>query len=112
MVFQRYIKSIRGLAGFQPKLARRAPDIVTNLSYVAAGYGISVVSQDMKRCGLPNVVFKDIAWDCKVEANVDFLYRSAETSPVVKQFISAMRRHSLEEQDRRRPRIAALKKTA
>ncbi len=111
LVFRRHVESISGMAGFQPKIAKRAPDIMTNLSYVAAGYGISIVSDDMKRCDLPNVVFKELAGP-KVYGNIDFVYRTAETSPVVRLLINTMRRHALDEHDRHRPRTTSLKKTA
>ena len=109
LVFQRHVESIPEMAGFQPKVVKRAADIVTILGYVAAGYGIAVVSEDMNRCAFTNVVFKQMTLESKVEGNIAFIYRTAESSPVVRAFIDAMRPHSLKEQDRHPLRVTPLK---
>jgi DNA-binding transcriptional LysR family regulator len=94
-VFDRHVEILARLGGFTPRIIKRAQDLVTVLTYVAAGFGIAGVSREMTRCGVPNVVFKDIASQDAPDLVFDCIYRASETAPACRLFIDAMRSHAL-----------------
>jgi DNA-binding transcriptional LysR family regulator len=95
LAFRRHVEAIAGLGGFVPKVGKRADDLTTVLTYVSAGYGIAVMSEDMKNCHDPNIVFKRLASPNVPEVAYSFLFRNAETAPACRVFIEAMRAQAL-----------------
>lgn len=91
LAFRRHVEAIAGLGGFVPKVGKRADDLTTVLTYVSAGYGIAVISEDMENCHDPNVVFKRLASPNVPEVTYSFLFRTGETAPACRVFIEAMR---------------------
>jgi hypothetical protein len=96
MAFTRHVEVLARLGGFTPKLSKRAEDLTSVLIYVACGYGIAVVSEEMSNCQVPNVVYKRIAGKIQPEIVIDFMHREKETAPACKALIEAMRPHALE----------------
>jgi DNA-binding transcriptional LysR family regulator len=95
LAFTQNIESIATLGGFIPKISKRAEELTTMLTYVSAGYGIAVISQDMITCQLPNVTFKTIDATIVPEVVYAFMHRSNETAPASKALIDAMRTYAL-----------------
>jgi DNA-binding transcriptional LysR family regulator len=95
LAFQQHVESIAALGNFVPNIAKRAEDLTTVLTYVAAGYGIAAISKELIKCRVPNVTFKKIASNFAPEVVYSFMYRVNETAPATKAFIEAMRAHSL-----------------
>jgi DNA-binding transcriptional LysR family regulator len=95
LAFRRHVEVIAALGGFVPKVGKRADDLTTVLTYVSAGYGIALISEDMENCHDPNVVFKRLASPSVPEVAYSFLFRSGETAPACKVFIEAMRAQAL-----------------
>ena len=89
--FTRHVEAIASLGGFVPKIAKRAEDLTTVLTYVSLGYGIAAVSQDMANCHVPNVTFKKLAAKAVPDVVFSFMHRTNETAPAVKVLIGAMR---------------------
>jgi len=59
--FGEFTEAVTKIAGFSPRVTRRASDAYTVLTYVSAGFGIGVVGKSMSRLAIPNVVFRDLA---------------------------------------------------
>jgi DNA-binding transcriptional LysR family regulator len=95
LAFRRNVEAIANLGGFMPKVGKRADDLTTVLTYVSAGYGIAVISEDMANCHDPNVVFKKFSSPVVPDVIYSFLFRASETAPACKVFIEAMRAQAL-----------------
>jgi len=95
LAFRRHVEAIASLGGFVPKVGKRADDLTTVLTYVSAGYGIAVISEDMENCHDPNIVFKRLASSHVPEVAYSFLFRTGETAPACKAFIDAMRSQAM-----------------
>jgi DNA-binding transcriptional LysR family regulator len=95
---------------FLPRIAERAPDVITIVTLVGAGFGIAIVPQSIACIQIPGVIYRPLTW----EANRDELaaaFRRDEQMPAVKAFIQQLRRWSSQlpfaSEDRRaRPSIA------
>ena len=96
LAFTRHVEAIASLGGFTPKIAKRAEDLMTVLTYVSLGYGIAAVSHDMVNTRVPNVTFKKISTKDGPEVEFAFMYRTNETAPAAKALIEAMRAHALQ----------------
>lgn len=96
MAFTRHVEVVARIAGFTPKVAKRAEDLTGVLVYVACGYGIAIVSEEMSNCKIPGVVFKRLAGGTQLEVVIDFMYRERETAPACRALIEAMRPHALD----------------
>lgn len=102
LAFQRHVEAIADLGGFVPKVGKRADDLTTVLTYVAAGYGIAVISEDMTKCQHPNVVFSKLASPKIPEVAYSFLFRAGETAPACRVFIEAMRTRAMQSEAAKR----------
>ncbi|HEX5210956.1 MAG TPA: LysR family transcriptional regulator [Pseudolabrys sp.] len=91
LAFIRHVEAVAKLGGFKAKIAKRAEDLTTVLSYVSLGYGIAAVSRDMANCQVPNVVFRKIAARNVPEVMFSFMYRTKESAPAVRALIDAVR---------------------
>lgn len=94
--FTRHVEVVANIGGYTPKIAKRAEDLTAVLVYVACGYGIAVVSEEMANCRVPGVAFKKLAGALQPEVIIDFMYRERETAPACKALIDAMRPQALE----------------
>jgi DNA-binding transcriptional LysR family regulator len=92
--FLGHTEIVARLGNFTPRVAKRADNFTTVLSYVANGYGIAIVSQLAKRTGTPNVIFRDIAANPVPHTSMAFVYRD-DPSPSVNLLIKHMQRHRL-----------------
>ena len=95
LAFTRHVEAIAKLGGFKPKIAKRAEDLTTVLTYVSLGYGIAAVSQDMANCHVPNVVFRKIAPRDVPEVVFSFMYRTKESAPAIRALIETVRGQAL-----------------
>jgi DNA-binding transcriptional LysR family regulator len=76
--------------GVALRIAARAPDVFTVIALVAAGVGLGVLSESLKRITLPGVVYRDIDGATRTSDHV-VAYRKSETAPVVKAFVNSLR---------------------
>jgi DNA-binding transcriptional LysR family regulator len=89
-----YTEAVARIGNFVPRVVKRNNEFITVLTYVAAGHGIAVVPELMKRMNFANVVFREIAADPVPYASVAFVY-SVTPSPAARLLIQHMRRHAL-----------------
>ncbi len=76
--------------GVTLRIVARAPDVFTVIALVAAGTGIGVLSESLKRIVLPGVVYRDIDGVTRTSDHVA-AFRKNESAPVVKAFINSLR---------------------
>jgi DNA-binding transcriptional LysR family regulator len=79
-------------AGFSPLVGQEAPRILSTLSLVAAGLGVSLVPASLQRLRMDGVVFRHLASESRPKAPLNLAHRRGETSPVVRRFIELVRR--------------------
>lgn len=77
--------------GFSPHIGQQAPRITSTLGLVAAGLGIAIVPESMQRMSMDGVVFRRLG-GAKPKAFLGLALRRADTSPLVRQFLSIVRR--------------------
>jgi DNA-binding transcriptional LysR family regulator len=80
--------------GVSLRIVDRATDVFTVLALVAAGAGISVLSESLSRIAIPGVVFREIIGVTKMADHI-VAYRKNETAPVVKSFIGFLRNRAV-----------------
>ena len=76
--------------GMSPRIAERAPDAFTVMTLVAAGAGISVLSEAFTRVSMPGLVFRKIVGANRT-SDLGVVHRKNESSPVVKAFVDFLR---------------------
>jgi len=79
-------------AGFTPKVSQEVPRISSALSYVAAGLGIFVVADSMRRMRMQGVSYYRIIGPPQPTLPLVLASRRADPSPVVRHFIKLVRR--------------------
>ena len=77
--------------GFSPKLGQEAPDIVSIMPLVAAGFGVSVVPRSASRFLLDGVTYLSIEGNTP-RAEVSLAHRRHDHSPAVQNFVTVARR--------------------
>ena len=82
-------------AGFSPRLGQEAPRVISALSLVAAGLGISLVPACMQRMALEGIVYRPLRGTApKVVLNL--AARRGDPSPVVRRFLGLVRKGARE----------------
>jgi DNA-binding transcriptional LysR family regulator len=76
--------------GVTLRVVERTPDVPTVLTLVAAGVGISVVSEALTRIALPGVVYRKIVGVTRMADHLA-AYRKNESAPVVLAFVDFLR---------------------
>jgi DNA-binding transcriptional LysR family regulator len=79
-------------AGFNPRLGQEAPRITSALSLVAVGLGISLVPACMQRMTMDGIVYRRLKGNPQPKAVLNLASRRGEPSPVVRNFVSLVRR--------------------
>jgi DNA-binding transcriptional LysR family regulator len=99
-------------AGFAPQIGQEAPLILSTLSLVAAGLGISLIPASMQRLHMDGVVTVRLK-GVPLTAPLNLAYRHSEASPAVRSFVDLAQRAA--RQPRRgtpRPALAADSRTS
>jgi DNA-binding transcriptional LysR family regulator len=78
-------------SGESPHIVARAPDIISVLTLVGLGAGMSVVSGSLKQIAFPNVIYRKIAGPAKYADHV-VVFRKNDESKVVKAFVAMLRK--------------------
>src|SRR6266404_3759691 len=78
-------------AGFSPRVGQEAPRILSTLSLVAAGLGVSLVPASLQRLHMDGVVFRPLSDDPRPRAPLNLAYRRSESSAAVRSFIELVR---------------------
>lgn len=90
-LYDSIIAACRG-AGFSPNVGQEAPRIVSTLNLVAAGLGVSVVPESLRRLQMDGVVYRDLADSAELTAPLILACRRGENSAAVQRFIDLVLR--------------------
>src|SRR6185436_15071961 len=91
-------------AGFNPKVAAEVPHMLLNISFVAAGVGVSVVPASMRGILHDKVVYcRLLGAEPALVAPITLVCRSDEESPIAKNFV---RLATQPQQDREQARLS------
>lgn len=90
-LYDSIITACRG-AGFSPRVGQEAPRIVSTLNLVAAGLGVSVVPDSLRRLQMDGVVYRALADDAQLTAPLILACRRGENSAAVQRFIDLVHR--------------------
>jgi DNA-binding transcriptional LysR family regulator len=81
-------------AGFSPQIGQEAPRMLSTLSLVAAGLGVTLVPQSMSRLEAEGVIYRVVAASAQLAAPLNLAYRRRESAAAVRRFIVLVERHA------------------
>jgi DNA-binding transcriptional LysR family regulator len=79
-------------AGYSPKIGQEAPRMLATLSLVAAGLGVTLVPQSMRRLRVHGVAYRPLDPAAGLVAPLNLAYRRGESSAAALRFIALARR--------------------
>jgi DNA-binding transcriptional LysR family regulator len=79
-------------AGFSPQIGQEAPRMLSTLSLVAAGLGVSLVPASMSRLDAEGVSYRPLDETAALTAPLNLAYRANEAAAAVRGFIALVRR--------------------
>ena len=79
-------------AGYSPNIGQEAPRMLATLSLVAAGLGVSLVPQSMRRLRVHGVAYRPLDSAAGLVAPLNLAYRRGESSEAARRFIALVRR--------------------
>src|SRR5437016_5111264 len=79
-------------AGYSPTIGQEAPRMLATLSLVAAGLGVTLVPQSMRRLRVHGVVYRPLDSAAGLVAPLNLAYRRSENSAAARRFIALVRR--------------------
>jgi len=78
-------------AGYSPNIGQEAPRMLATLSLVAAGLGVTLVPQSMRRLRVHGVIYRRIDSAAGLVAPLNLAYRRSEISPAARRFTALAR---------------------
>jgi DNA-binding transcriptional LysR family regulator len=75
-------------AGFSPRIGQEAPRMLSTLSLVAAGLGVTVVPASMSRLEAEGVAYRPLDPTAQLTAPLNLAYRRDEISAAVRRFVA------------------------
>jgi DNA-binding transcriptional LysR family regulator len=85
-LYDTIITACRG-AGFSPHVGQEAPRIISTLNLVAAGLGVSLVPESLRRLQMDGVVYRKLADNAHLTAPLILACRRGENAASVQRFI-------------------------
>ncbi len=79
-------------AGYSPNIGQEAPRMLATLSLVAAGLGVTLVPQSMRRLRVHGVAYRPLDSTAGLVAPLNLAYRRGESSEAARRFIALVRR--------------------
>lgn len=79
-------------AGFSPHIAQEAPRILSTLSLVAAGLGVTFVPASMRELNMPGVAYLSLNSHPNLKAPINMAWRSVDHSALARNFVNLVRR--------------------
>ncbi|MGZ3235559.1 MAG: LysR substrate-binding domain-containing protein [Croceibacterium sp.] len=86
----RHTEELGRQAGFVPKIVERAPDFITIVTMVAAGFGIAIVPKSCDRIQIPGIAYRNLTPQAR-PAELSAAFRQEERSPAVMAFIEHLK---------------------
>ncbi|HVH79004.1 MAG TPA: LysR family transcriptional regulator [Stellaceae bacterium] len=83
-------------AGFSPRIGQEAPRMLSTLSLVAAGLGVTVVPASMSRLEAEGVAYRPLDSSAPLTAPLNLAYRRDEISAAVRRFVALVQRSAAE----------------
>jgi DNA-binding transcriptional LysR family regulator len=80
-------------AGFSPRIGQEAPRMLSTLSLVAAGVGVTVVPASMSRLEAEGVAYRPLDPAALLTAPLNLAYRRDEISAAVRRFVALVQRN-------------------
>jgi DNA-binding transcriptional LysR family regulator len=81
-------------AGFNPRVGQEAPHVLGVLPLVAAGIGIAIVPASLQLINFRDVSYRRLTDSTHLKAPIILASRRGDTSAVVRQFVSLVRRRA------------------
>jgi DNA-binding transcriptional LysR family regulator len=78
-------------AGFSPQIGQQAPRMLSTLSLVAAGLGVTVVPASMSRLEAEGVVYRALTPSSQLTAPLNLAYRRGESDAAVRRFVALVK---------------------
>jgi DNA-binding transcriptional LysR family regulator len=78
-------------AGFSPRMAQEAPRMLSTLSLVAAGLGVSLVPASLRRVNIEGVVYVNVTQPAGLRAPLNLIWRDAPLSGACRKLIEEVR---------------------
>jgi DNA-binding transcriptional LysR family regulator len=78
-------------AGYSPSIGQEAPRMLATLSLVAAGLGVTLVPQSMRRLRVHGVIYRPLDSAAGLVAPLNLAYRRSETAPAARRFTALAR---------------------
>src|SRR5215472_10207952 len=82
-------------AGFSPTIGQEAPRMLSTLSLVAAGLGVTVVPASMSRLEAEGVAYRPLDASAPLTAPLNLAYRRDEISAAVRRFVGLVQRSAV-----------------
>ena len=79
-------------AGFSPQIGQEAPRMLSTLSLVAAGLGVTLVPQSMSRLEAEGVIYRILDPSAQLSAPLNLAHRRNEISEAVHRFVALVER--------------------
>src|SRR6202023_104766 len=84
------LKSCRRV-GFKPRIAKEADGAASALAFVAAGFGVAVISEPLQKIPAKDVIFRDLAPEDRAWVPVAGAWKpDAVSAPVVTRFVDIL----------------------
>lgn len=81
-------------AGFSPTIGQEAPRMLSTLSLVAAGLGVTLVPASMSRLEAEGVAYRPLDPSAPLTAPLNLAYRRDEISAAVRRFVGLVQRNA------------------
>jgi DNA-binding transcriptional LysR family regulator len=81
-------------AGFSPRVAQEAPNVISALPLVAAGIGIFIVRASLQHINIGGVVYRRLTGSTQLKSLLNLALRRGDTSAVVRQFANLVRQRA------------------
>jgi DNA-binding transcriptional LysR family regulator len=77
--------------GFSPQIGHETPQMIATLSLVAAGLGVTIVPESLRRMRLEGVEYRDLIAEAPPRAELNLAFRQGEASAAVRRFVEVAR---------------------
>jgi DNA-binding transcriptional LysR family regulator len=78
-------------AGFSPRIGQEAPRMLSTLSLVAAGLGVTMIPASMRRLGVQGLAYRALDRTAGLIAPLNLAYRPGDDSAAARRFIALVR---------------------
>jgi DNA-binding transcriptional LysR family regulator len=78
-------------AGFSPQIGQEAPRMLSTLSLVASGLGVSLVPASMRRLQADGIVYRPLSPEAGLTAPLNLALRRGDTTAALRRFVALVR---------------------